>query len=333
MSADRYPPATWKGDGDSGGSYTGVPWRVVLHTTETTGVPGYNGGGSAPHLTYQPSSRHWTQHTDLGVAARALRNLDGGVQTNRANALQVEIVCYSDRNIAEDSSSRLWVGDLDVLAYDDLRAFIDWTAHEYGVHKFWPGEQALSYSQANAAGFRMSGSAWEDFSGVCGHQHVPENDHWDPGALDWEQLMTIEQQNVEGPNGEPNWNEVSDWAKNAWTQAHKAGILTEDSHPARQSGSRANGRLPRPRQGHLTRRLSSHASSWSRRYSHCRPSGPNRAKCPGASPATRRRAKVRRVVRSQSATSVSVNHSGRGCPLEVCTRFAPESRLIQCATF
>ena len=34
-----------------------------------------------------------------------------------------------------------------------------------------------------------------------------------------------------GPNGEPNWDEVSDWARKAWTQAHKAGLLTEDSHP------------------------------------------------------------------------------------------------------
>jgi hypothetical protein len=35
----------------------------------------------------------------------------------------------------------------------------------------------------------------------------------------------------EGPNGEPNWNQVSDWAKNSWTAAHKAGLLTEDSKP------------------------------------------------------------------------------------------------------
>ena len=57
----RYPPATWKGDGDSGGAYSsedGVlgPWRVVIHTTETSGMPGYNGGLYAPHLTYDPRS-------------------------------------------------------------------------------------------------------------------------------------------------------------------------------------------------------------------------------------------------------------------------------------
>lgn len=34
-----------------------------------------------------------------------------------------------------------------------------------------------------------------------------------------------------GPNGEPNWDEVSDWARNSWTAAHQAGLLTKDSHP------------------------------------------------------------------------------------------------------
>ena len=34
-----------------------------------------------------------------------------------------------------------------------------------------------------------------------------------------------------GPNGEPNWDEVSEYAKTAWTEAHKAGLLTESSHP------------------------------------------------------------------------------------------------------
>ena len=36
---------------------------------------------------------------------------------------------------------------------------------------------------------------------------------------------------ADGPNGEPNWDEVSDWAQAAWTDAHKAGILNDNSHP------------------------------------------------------------------------------------------------------
>ena len=31
---------------------------------------------------------------------------------------------------------------------------------------------------------RMSAAEFTAFTGICGHQHVNDNDHWDPGALD-----------------------------------------------------------------------------------------------------------------------------------------------------
>lgn len=34
-----------------------------------------------------------------------------------------------------------------------------------------------------------------------------------------------------GYNGEPNWDEVSDWAKPAWTWAWGEGLITQSSHP------------------------------------------------------------------------------------------------------
>lgn len=225
MPADRYPGATWKGDGRSGGSFIDVPYRLVLHTTETEGLPGYAAGLTAPHITYDPRRREWTQHTEFDRAARALRNMTGGVETNRARALQVEIICYSAKHIADDQPlERTWVGDLDDLAYADLNEFIRWAGVEFGVQRIWPGRQAFNYDQANEPGFRFNGTDWYGFGGVCGHQHVTENTHWDPGAIDWSKLM-------DGPNGEPNWDEVSDWAKPAWTAAHEAGLLTENSHP------------------------------------------------------------------------------------------------------
>ncbi len=187
----RYPEAIWKGDGQSGGSYIGLSFRVVLHTTETTGVPGYSDGATAPHVTYVPKTRRWVQHTDFNIAARALRNLAGGVQTNRANALQVEIVCYSAKNIADQSSSRLWVGDLTDDHYQDLRDFLAWVYAAFDVSSMWPGKQALSSSEANTPGFRMTSVEWNQFDGVCAHQHVPENTHWDTGALDWSRVIEI----------------------------------------------------------------------------------------------------------------------------------------------
>ena len=190
MAATRYPKATWKGDGNSGGSFINVPYRVVLHTTETEGVPGYDGGASAPHLTYDPRSRKWYQHTSLSIAARALRNQSGGVQTNRARAIQVEIIAYSAKGIADqDPADRDWIADISDEAIADLQEFIQWCGQEFGVQNIWPQKQAYSYSQANSAGFRMTAAEWNAFGGVCAHQHVPENVHWDTGALRWDKLM------------------------------------------------------------------------------------------------------------------------------------------------
>lgn len=188
MAVGRYPKAQWKGDGQSGGGYDGRPYRVVLHTTETRGVPGYADGKSAPHLTYMPVTRQWVQHSLLVTASRALRNEAGGVQTNRANALQIEIVCYSAKTIA-DTVGGLWVGNLPTTAYTDLGQFVVWAGEVFGVKPVWPGRQAFTYAQANTAGFRMTPNEWLSFNGVCGHQHVPENRHWDPGALDWGRLF------------------------------------------------------------------------------------------------------------------------------------------------
>lgn len=192
---DLYPPASLRLDGVSGGNYISVPWRVVLHTTETRTVPGYNNGASAPHLTYFPAARAWVQHTRLNTAARALRNLAGGVETNRARAIQVEIVCYSSKPTSEKVNG-IWVGHLSPTQLSDIRQFLLWAGAQ-GVKMNWPGKQALSHSEAARPGFRMTGSQWLAYNAVCGHQHVMEqgttlsdtSGHWDPGALNWSALF------------------------------------------------------------------------------------------------------------------------------------------------
>lgn len=194
---ERYPDAVWKGDGKNGGDYRGGPWKVVLHTTETPALPGYRNGTFAPHLTYIARSREWVQHTSLLVAARSLSNGPNPVETNRDSALQVEIVCYSDKVIADASSNRIWVGNLTGANLGDLRDFLVWAHDTFGVALQWPGKQAFSWAEANAPGFRMSPKDWDAYDAVCGHQHIPDvGDHWDPGALDWKTLMTFEEDDM-----------------------------------------------------------------------------------------------------------------------------------------
>lgn len=246
----RYPQAEWLGNGVAGGTWVDVPWRVVLHTTETRGIPGYGGGASAPHLTYSPATRRWYQHTDLKYAARALRNQPGGVETNRANAIQVEIIAYSSRPTADRLTPKgLWVGDLPDTAYEDFRTFLAWCHEEFGVEYVWPGKQALSASQANTPGFRMTPAQWNSFNGSCGHQHVPEQHtaakpgHWDPGALDWTRmfptkppeddvaLTPAQEKALNWLVGQLDQAGVSSWARSSWDKAVDQAVIRNDTKP------------------------------------------------------------------------------------------------------
>ncbi len=70
---------------------------------------------------------------------------------------------------------------------------------------------------------------WRAYSGAShsSHGHVSTLTEYDEDTRPWQIGVPVS----DGPNGEPNWNEVSDWAKTAWTEAHKAGLLTDGSHP------------------------------------------------------------------------------------------------------
>jgi hypothetical protein len=45
----------------------------------------------------------------------------------------------------------------------------------------------------------MSFAEWEAFKGICGHQHVPENDHGDPGNFPIKRLIEL----VKAKKGKP----------------------------------------------------------------------------------------------------------------------------------
>jgi hypothetical protein len=171
-----------------GGANMGSVEKVVWHTTETTGWPGYDGGKKAPHYTVRPDfgSRRmlWRQHFPDHVNARAMRNEPGGVQTNLDGAMQVEIVgtCDETRTWAANVL-RSW--DLADWQVEGLAMFVAW-AHRvhavpllapslwlaYGRDPRAPGRVPASYGDSPA---RMAGGTWDRFRGHCGHQHAPEN--------------------------------------------------------------------------------------------------------------------------------------------------------------
>ncbi|WP_196217856.1 hypothetical protein [Streptomyces blattellae] len=163
---------------------------VVWHTTEGRSLPAYGGGSSAPTFTAVPDfaakKLKWFQHFDFDTSARALVNKAGGVETNTLNAVQVEIVgtCDPATHKKWGNTPHLYTPELPAWAVRDLAAFAKWAHEQHRVpltskvtFKAYPG----SYGTGN--GVRMSNTKWQSFTGHCGHQHVPENLHGDPGAF------------------------------------------------------------------------------------------------------------------------------------------------------
>ncbi|MEV0263712.1 hypothetical protein AB0I49_20560 [Streptomyces sp. NPDC050617] len=161
---------------------------IVWHSTEGTGLPDYAGGSAAPNFTALPDfdaqRLTWYQHFDFDISSRALVNKPGGVETNTLNVCQVEIVGTCDPAAHGKWTARhLYTPELPDWALRDLAAFAKWAHDEHGVPL--TGDVVFKAYPASygANGVRMGAAKWNAFRGHCGHQHVPENDHGDPGLL------------------------------------------------------------------------------------------------------------------------------------------------------
>lgn len=156
------------------GSFKGGPNKGVLHTAESRSMSGvlntYRATGSYPQLTVGTTVE---QHCPVNVAGTALQNLAGGVQTNLDGAVQIEIVWYAND-----------IANLPEEIKDNLVKVMRWLKDVMGIQSVAPVFKAYPSSYGANNGVRFSGAQWDSFNGWCGHQHVPENLHGDPGALD-----------------------------------------------------------------------------------------------------------------------------------------------------
>ena len=169
--------------GPTGGPYVNAPFRGVIHTTQsvdyTPSTTNYYGHSNPPHFTVarKNGNARVYQHYSVRVAARALANMEGGVQTNRQCAIQIEIAWRAE-NIA----------NLHPTMKTALRDLIRWISQECNIQRSAP-DFFGSEAYGNGSPARMSSSEWNAFNGWCGHQHVPENLHWDPGRIDIDFLL------------------------------------------------------------------------------------------------------------------------------------------------
>jgi hypothetical protein len=176
---DREPDADGFMDGverivleDAGRHTTGRP-KLVWHSTEgstiASAVSEYRNKRSAPHFTIDPKRDRIVQHISVHRAARALEHRNGTVETNHAHAVQVEIVGFANR-----------MGGLSRAELASLARLARWIERNADV----PSRCSVEFVPfPSGVPKRLQGQGWLDYSGHCGHMHVPFNDHEDPGAL------------------------------------------------------------------------------------------------------------------------------------------------------
>lgn len=163
MSPLWHPDATRVVYSDIGPFLPDVPPRLVWHTIEGNHLPHYQ--NSHPHFTLDPRTGSLWQHSPIDRGVKTLKNPPGGVETNRAHAIQVELFGFARET-----------PDWPDAWYDECAELARWIERNAGVARRCSVDFRTSRDT-------LSNAAWMNYSGHLGHQHVPENDHWDPGAF------------------------------------------------------------------------------------------------------------------------------------------------------
>ena len=147
------------------GSMASGGHKIVWHTTEGSTAAGafgaYRASGAYPHFTLGEDGVAY-QHLPFSQYATALQHI-GPYETNRANAIQVEIVGFASQS-----------GSWSDARYASIRALAEYIHNKFKV----PMDSQVSFSNPS----RLSGSAFVNAEGHTGHVHVPNNSHYDPGT-------------------------------------------------------------------------------------------------------------------------------------------------------
>lgn len=185
----RCPFAKWLPISGPVGSFVAGPYRIIHHTTEGSSAQGaldaFRRNKSDPHFTVDQQTIY--QHIDTGLAARALRNLSGGVQTNRLSAIQIEVV-----GTAAKPKPR--------ATLENVARLCRWLERTHAISSEWPnGPPKTAVNGKDPGGHNRNAQNWVQRGGHYGHCHIPENIHWDPGytAEEVTFLMRFDPDNME----------------------------------------------------------------------------------------------------------------------------------------
>ena len=162
------------------------PPICVIHTTQCpwdVAIRAFRTKLSTP--TFQVGPRRIAQFIPLGEMAGALQNLSGGVETNRWARVQIEVVF----TVVDPTHRRPFLFDDAILA--PLVALMRMLREDCGIpfERPFPPDPVMEGRLATFDFARRHSGKWGREAGYFGHLEAPENDHWDPGNLDYAKLF------------------------------------------------------------------------------------------------------------------------------------------------
>lgn len=149
----------------------GAGHKIVLHTTEGSTLAGADatlrGNDDEPHFLIDKNGTV-IQFVALNQFSKALRH--NGPPTNTAGCIQIEMVGFA-------ATPPTWFSKIGALC-----CLIE---HRVNV----PRRVPHAFAEPGHA-VRFGGAQFLKVTGYVGHEHVPENDHVDPGAFDIHAMFT-----------------------------------------------------------------------------------------------------------------------------------------------
>jgi hypothetical protein len=162
------------------GGFAGGGWKLIWHTTESPSGHGTSGvvsvlqaKGAEVHVVIDPATGKTTQLIPFDNFGKGLMHPAGTPETNRARCIQVEICGYA-------RSSPDWPESY----YKHLASLATLIEHRIPI----PRRVGRSFS---ATPNRLTPQGFVRAAGHFGHEHVPNNDHWDPGAMRARHLLNL----------------------------------------------------------------------------------------------------------------------------------------------
>lgn len=180
----------------------GAP-KVGVHTTETK--PGSidplirhwrnNWGSGLPHFVQE--GNRVVQLLPLNVGAYTAKNRPGGADINRSGPMvQIEVVSFSAEgwdDVTYETFGK-WLADVQTAGHDfDIGSY----------PRFYGPNEGVVLAREDSP-IRFTARQFDEFNGWLGHQHFPENDHWDPGGIDPIRIERIARYHLAGTQPIPD---------------------------------------------------------------------------------------------------------------------------------